>query len=140
VSGDFSIDLALISDFKTRSGTSNVSGALAVRYLGGILDLPGFWLEVGDVNSDVVKKLCSEMVRTLKDIGVDLLILGPICESEPPFDYDGLDFLATAVLVGLSIWFARLDEEDWAMQPWYHGFLQVLRILRGQVPCIIMSL
>ncbi|KAJ7858419.1 hypothetical protein B0H13DRAFT_1901841 [Mycena leptocephala] len=35
-----------------------------------------------------------------------------------PFDYDGADFLATAILTGLSSWFAKLDEDHWAVQPW----------------------
>jgi hypothetical protein len=122
--------------------TSSVCGALAIRYLAGILDLPGFWLGMGSVYSDVAKRLCFEMVRILKDIGVDVLALGPIDidESDPPFDYDGVDLLATAVLNGLSSWFSKLDEEYYALQPWYDGFRKFLRILRGQVPCTNMSL
>ncbi|KAJ7889233.1 hypothetical protein B0H13DRAFT_2532395 [Mycena leptocephala] len=60
------------------------------------------------------------MVRILKDIGADILTLGPIDidESDPPFDYDGVDLLATAVLTGLLSWFSKLDEEYYALQPW----------------------
>jgi hypothetical protein len=78
------------------------------------------------------------MVRILKDIGADILTLGPIDidESDPPFDYDGVDLLATAVLTGLLSWFRKLDEEHYALQPWYDGFRKFLHILRGQVSCL----
>ncbi|KAJ7825519.1 hypothetical protein B0H13DRAFT_1918609 [Mycena leptocephala] len=118
------------------AGTLSICGALSIRYLNGILDLPGFWLDMGNVHSDVANKLCSEMVRILKDIGADILTLGPIDidESDPPFDYDGVDLLATAVLTGLLSWFRKLDKEHYA-QPWYDGFRKFLHILRGQVSC-----
>ncbi|KAJ7889231.1 hypothetical protein B0H13DRAFT_2341574 [Mycena leptocephala] len=60
------------------------------------------------------------MVHILKDIGADILTLGPIDidESDPPFDYDGVNLLATAVLTGLLNWFGKLDEEHYALQPW----------------------
>jgi hypothetical protein len=73
------------------------------------------------------------MVRILKDIGADILTLGPISEPDLPVDYDGVDFLATAVLNGLSSWFAKCDKEHWALQPWYTNFCTFLNILRGQV-------
>jgi hypothetical protein len=84
----------------------NISNALCLRYLRGILDLPRFWSETGSVHiySDVAKKLCCLMSRVLKDIGVDILALGPAMESEPPFDYEGVDCLATTVLAGLFSW------------------------------------
>jgi hypothetical protein len=70
------------------------------------------------------------MVRVLKDIGVDIPSLGPIEASEAPLDYDGVDFLATTLLNGLSNWFGKLDRRDWAVQPWYESFAQVLWLLR----------
>jgi hypothetical protein len=83
------------------------------------------------VHSDVAKKLCSAMVRVLKDIGADILTLGPINESDPPFDYNGVDFFATTVLAGLSSWFAKCDKEHWVLQAWYTDFRTCLNILRG---------
>ncbi|KAF7355827.1 hypothetical protein MVEN_00910900 [Mycena venus] len=82
--------------------TSN-SRALCIRYLGGILNLPQNWLELGSMNSHFIKKLCCEMVQVLKDIGVDTYALGPITEEpDVPFDYGGVDFLAITVLSGIS--------------------------------------
>ncbi|KAF7344971.1 hypothetical protein MVEN_01659800 [Mycena venus] len=112
------------------SGATSYSRSICIRYLGGILDVPAFWSEMGAVHSDVAKKLCSEMVRVLKDIGVDILALGPIDKSEPPFDYDGVDFLATTVLNGILSWFGRLKQKNWSFQPWYKGFVELLQLLQ----------
>jgi hypothetical protein len=70
------------------------------------------------------------MSRVLKDIGVDILTLGPTEESEPTFDYDGVDFLATTVLTGLLSWLSKLDREDWPWQPWFDGFCEFVQLLR----------
>lgn len=52
-----------------------------MRYVGGILDLPGFWLDIRRAHADVANKLCCELVRVLKDIGVDILSLGHLGEE-----------------------------------------------------------
>jgi hypothetical protein len=69
------------------------------------------------------------MNRVLKDIGVDILALGPAEESEQPFDYQGVDFLVTTILTGLLSW-CKLDLEDWPMQPWFDSFREFLQLLR----------
>ncbi|KAJ7833767.1 hypothetical protein B0H14DRAFT_3710244 [Mycena olivaceomarginata] len=102
--------------------------ALCIQYLAGVLDLPRFWQNLGSAHSQVADKLCCRMVQVLKDIGVDIPTLGLI--EEAPVDYDGVDLLATALLGGLSSWFRKLDRDDWAMQPWYETFTQVLQLLR----------
>ncbi|KAF7358515.1 hypothetical protein MVEN_00902400 [Mycena venus] len=112
------------------SSSSKYASALCIRYLGGILDLPGFWAVMGGVHSDVARKLCGEMVQVLKDIGVDVLVLGLFDDSEPPFDYYGIDFMASRILDGLFNWFEKLDQEDWPVQPWYESFTEFLRLLR----------
>ena len=77
-----------------------------------------------------MNKLCSELVKVFKDIGVDILALGPIDESELPFDYEGVDLLATNLLTGVLGWFNKLDQNDWAKQLWYESFKEVLQLLR----------
>ncbi|KAJ7663138.1 hypothetical protein DFH06DRAFT_344938 [Mycena polygramma] len=106
---------------------------LSVRYLGGILDLPGFWLDMGTVHFDVAKKLCVTVLCKLQDIGADILASGSLVELEPTCDYDAIDFLALTLLTGLSSWFTRIDQEVWAQQPWYAGFRKILCVLRGLV-------
>ncbi|KAF8159030.1 hypothetical protein K438DRAFT_1985964 [Mycena galopus ATCC 62051] len=83
-------------------GSSEYSSALCVRYLAGVLSLPGFWLDLGTIHGHIADKLCCQLVRVLKDIGVDIPALGPVDESENPFDYNGLDILATTLLDGIS--------------------------------------
>jgi hypothetical protein len=70
------------------------------------------------------------MSQVLKDIGVDILALGPAADSEPPFDYDGVDFLATTILTGLLNWFDKLNREDWPLQSWFGGFCDFVQLLR----------
>ncbi|KAJ6522995.1 hypothetical protein B0H19DRAFT_1386507 [Mycena capillaripes] len=112
------------------SEPSSYSRALCIQYLGGILDLPGFWSEMSYTHAHVASKLCSAMVRVFKDIGVDVLTLGPLNELELPFDYEGLDFLSKTVLTGISNWFSQSDGEQLSTQPWYDTFSQLLQLLR----------
>ncbi|KAF8159081.1 hypothetical protein K438DRAFT_326065 [Mycena galopus ATCC 62051] len=67
-------------------GSSEYSSALCVRYLAGVLSLHVFWLDLGTIHSHIANKLCCRLVRVLKDIGVDIPALGPVDESENPFD------------------------------------------------------
>ncbi|KAF8159027.1 hypothetical protein K438DRAFT_325664 [Mycena galopus ATCC 62051] len=97
-------------------GSSEYSTALCVRYLAGVLDLPGFWLNMWSVHAHVANKLCDQLIRVLRDIGADIPALGPI-ESEKPFDYDGLDILAITLLRGISSWVAKIKQQDLSVQP-----------------------
>ncbi|KAF7370235.1 hypothetical protein MSAN_00654300 [Mycena sanguinolenta] len=109
---------------------SKYSSALSLRYLGGILGFSAFWQDMGKIHCYVVNKLCSKLIKIFKDIGVDILALGPIEESEQPSDYEGVDLLATSLLTGILGWFEKLDQNDWAKQPWYESFKEVLQLLR----------
>jgi hypothetical protein len=66
------------------------------------------------------------------------LALGPAEESEPPFDYQGVDFLATTILTGLSNWLDKLNREDWPLQPWFECCCEFVQLLRKSVyNCIL---
>jgi hypothetical protein len=56
--------------------------------------------------------------------------LGPGDESEPPFDYDGVDSFATNTLTGISNWLSQMAREKFSMQPWYDTFCQFVQLLR----------
>ncbi|KAJ7757609.1 hypothetical protein B0H16DRAFT_1689610 [Mycena metata] len=113
------------------SGDTVFASALCVRYLAAILELPDFWSDMGPVQSDVNRKLCSEMIVILKDIGVDDLMLGSLPEdSNTLLDYEGADLLATIILRGLSSWIARINKDEWPLQPWYQPSRELLRLLR----------
>ncbi|KAF7328488.1 hypothetical protein MVEN_02535700 [Mycena venus] len=115
---------------RNSADTFQYSSAICVRYLGGVLALPGFWQDTGKIHSYVANRLCCEMVRLLKDIEVDVQTLGPIDESEPPFDYEGVDLLSTLILNGLLNWFSKLDKDDWGLQVWYESFKEFIQLLR----------
>jgi hypothetical protein len=51
-------------------------------------------------------------------------------ESEPPFDYEGVDFLAIRILTSLSGWFGKLAEQERSVQPWFDRFVEFLQLLR----------
>jgi hypothetical protein len=70
------------------------------------------------------------MVCILKDLGVDVLVLGPIDEPETHFDHEGVDFLATTVLTGISGWLGKLDQKHWIAQPWHESFREFLQLIR----------
>ncbi|KAF8182779.1 hypothetical protein K438DRAFT_1152942 [Mycena galopus ATCC 62051] len=106
------------------------STALCVRYLAGVLDLPGFWLNMESVHAHVANKICCRLGQVLKDMGVDIPALGPTDELENPFDYNGVDRLATTLLDGISDWFTKIKQEDWAVQQWYESFAKLLQLLR----------
>jgi hypothetical protein len=91
--------------------------------------LPAFWLDTGDLHANVAQKLCLEMIVVLKDIGADTL---PSAESEtePFFDYGGVDFLADTLLGGIFSWLGKLDCNAWALQPWYSSWCGVVTLLR----------
>ncbi|KAF8182758.1 hypothetical protein K438DRAFT_1724776 [Mycena galopus ATCC 62051] len=112
-------------------GSSKYSRALCVRYLAGVLNLPGFWLNRGNAHAHVANKLCCQLGHLLKDIGADNPVLGPITESEAPFDYAGVDILALTLLGGISGWFAKLEPEEWSLQPWVESFTGFLKLLRA---------
>jgi hypothetical protein len=70
------------------------------------------------------------MSQVLKDIGVDIMVLGPTEESETTFDYDGVDFLATTILTGLLSWSIKLGREDWPLQPWFEHCREFVQLSR----------
>jgi hypothetical protein len=89
---------------------------------------------MGRVHTDVARKLCAEMVRVLRDISIDILPSEESPRSEAPFDYDGVDLLADALLVGISSWLREINPAEWALQPWYLHLREVVHLLRGCVP------
>ncbi|KAF8197207.1 ras family-domain-containing protein [Mycena galopus ATCC 62051] len=117
---------------------SAISNALGIRYLAGILELPGFWMNMGSVHTDVARKLCAEMVRVLKDISIDILPSEEFPRSEAPFDYDGVDVLADAILVGISSWLRQMNPTEWPLQPWYLHLREVVHLLRGPISAALL--
>ncbi|KAJ6571161.1 hypothetical protein B0H19DRAFT_657834 [Mycena capillaripes] len=83
------IERLLIAHGCETGADSKFCNALSIRYLVGILQLPGFWSEFGSVHGDIARKLCLGTVRILKDISLDILPSEPSPTTESPFDYEG---------------------------------------------------
>ncbi|KAF8185512.1 P-loop containing nucleoside triphosphate hydrolase protein [Mycena galopus ATCC 62051] len=132
------IERLLVAHSCETDTASAISNALCIRYLAGILELPGFWMNMGSVHTDVARKLCGEMVRVLKDMAIDILPSEEFPRSEVPFDYDGVDVLADAILVGISSWLRQMNRTEWPLQPWYLHLREVVHLLRGPISAALL--
>ncbi|KAF7373302.1 hypothetical protein MSAN_00539500 [Mycena sanguinolenta] len=100
------------------------SGIIAQRYLTGILELPAFWQGSGPLYTATFSKILHRLICVLKDLGLES---GDRKEYiDLIFDNEGIDSLASAVLVGVASWHLASPQS----QRWYHVLLQILRLLR----------
>ncbi|KAJ7624459.1 G-protein alpha subunit-domain-containing protein [Roridomyces roridus] len=110
-------------------GASKYSQPLAIRYLGGILELPSFWRQSGPVYRGVVQKLLARSTILLKDLNLDALEPGESMPEEPECDTEGVDIFCEALLVGILTWLpgekAQTNDETW--YPSLYALLQLLR-------------
>ncbi|KAF7331237.1 hypothetical protein MKEN_00000600 [Mycena kentingensis (nom. inval.)] len=103
---------------------------IALRYLGGILELPSFWAQAGSIFDDVLRKLADAASRLLRDLDVEQAATGTPTESISS-DIDGADIFCTALLAGIhdivvqSRAGMELEEERW-----YGAMAAVVRLLR----------
>ncbi|KAF8185493.1 P-loop containing nucleoside triphosphate hydrolase protein [Mycena galopus ATCC 62051] len=95
-------------------------------------------MNMGSVHTEVARKLCAEMVRVLKDISIDILPSEEFPRSEVPFDYDGVDVLADAILVGISSWPRQINPTEWPVQPWHLHLREVVHLLRGPISAALL--
>ncbi|KAJ7498869.1 hypothetical protein FB451DRAFT_1203270 [Mycena latifolia] len=109
-------------------GNSTHSQAIAVRYLGGILALPSFWLQTGTMYRAVVQKLLDRTALLLKDLGVDSE--GLESSSDVPSDVEGVDLLCEALLTGMQAWFPERASPATTREFWYPSLSSVLQLLR----------
>ncbi|KAF7369323.1 hypothetical protein MVEN_00260600 [Mycena venus] len=107
-------------------GISRFSSHISIRYLGGILELPSFWLQTGPIFEVVVRKILLRMVLLFKDLGLDSL---EECEDKSS-DTEGIDILCEAVLDGVQGWFAGRGPDEICDEYWYQHFREVIKLLR----------
>ncbi|KAJ7496258.1 hypothetical protein B0H11DRAFT_2385759 [Mycena galericulata] len=112
------------------SDPSTVPGALALRYLGGALELPTFWLESGPIHVAIFTKILGRLTCALKDLGMDLG--DNVDKFETPtqpliFDTEGIDSTASAILTVIS---ARATANP-TSEYWYRDVAQIVQLLRG---------
>ncbi|KAJ7165711.1 hypothetical protein C8R43DRAFT_1165310 [Mycena crocata] len=107
-------------------GPSDFSALIAVRYLGGILERPSFWLQTGSIYGSIIKKLIVKTAVFLKDLGVDSPEDIIPMESS---DFVGIDILCQALLQGIYSWMVGRGS-DLMEEFWYEPLLQVILLLR----------
>ncbi|CAK5277823.1 unnamed protein product [Mycena citricolor] len=102
-----------------RADTDSSHGVLIVRFLYGLVVLPTFW-EVQNAERAAVADtgIDAEEVREGEEF----------FDDDPPFDYEGVDCLCHALLVGLSRW-NPLILHTRQSEPWFSLFLQIIGLL-----------
>jgi hypothetical protein len=107
------------------------SKLIAVRYLGGILELPTFWAENNcKYHGAVVKKLCERVCHLIQDVDIDLL---DDINKHITSDTEGIDILGDAILVGTYGWIRQSFAEDLVAEPWHRPLIELIQQLRWHV-------
>ncbi|KAJ7828716.1 hypothetical protein B0H13DRAFT_296706 [Mycena leptocephala] len=121
-SGDLSVieHLLIASEYSA----SSIPDALAQRYLAGVLELPSFWQESRAIHITVVRKILDRVTRVLNDLSLD-------SDSDEGrdgilFDHEGIDSLASAILVGVLNWQSANPEPRY----WHRSLTEIVRLLR----------
>ena len=118
--------------FLTYSANLHLSRLIAIRYIGGILELPAFWAkEYYQLQRYVVEKLCSRTVSLIEDIDIDAPAVDGYTRIS--WDTEGIDILAAAILSGVQGWIQRQLAADLKAEPWFCGLLELTEQLRRQV-------
>ncbi|KAJ7104904.1 hypothetical protein C8R44DRAFT_807253 [Mycena epipterygia] len=110
-------------------GSSTFSRFIAVRYLGGILDLPSFWLQSGMMLRAVVQKILVRATTLLKDLGVDSVRSDDSMLSVPS-DIEGVDILCEVLLVRIQSWLPDRLSSEITCEAWYPSLYHVVQLLR----------
>ncbi|KAJ7448364.1 hypothetical protein FB451DRAFT_1567286 [Mycena latifolia] len=105
------------------------SCSLALRYLGGILELPTFWLESGPVHRMVLKKILIRLEFVLRDLGLDTPQIDGDAAADIIGDTEGIDLLATAILTEICSW----NNSGVESECWYESLGTVVGLLRGSI-------
>lgn len=94
------------------SGVYELSGLIAIRYLGGILELPTFWLQENyDYHQSFAGKLFQTTRKCLEDIGIGCNHqLDPTTEKIS--DSESIDTLAYSLVVGATDWRAWIHDQE----------------------------
>ncbi|KAJ7608339.1 hypothetical protein FB45DRAFT_386126 [Roridomyces roridus] len=116
-------------------GHSKFSRLLAIRYLGGVLQLPSFWRQTGRIYWSVLSKLLQQITILLKDLGVDVAQQREILMGAVQADIEGIDILCEAVLLGIHGGLQN-SQSGTTTDEWYSNLGSVLHILRRYEPIL----
>ena len=98
---------------------------VAIRYLGGILELPTFWSEENyQYQRFAATRLFSRTVEFIEDLDMESEFHEVDTDIDTA-DIEGLDILSTSILVGTETWISRLGTSV-ANECWFGAFVQFL--------------
>lgn len=116
--------------FTYRSETG-FSKLIAVRYLGGILELPTFWAENNyKYHGAIIKKLCKRVCHLIQDVDIDL---PDDINKHITSDTEGIDILGDAILVGTYGWIWQSFTEDLVAEPRNRPLIELIQQLQWHV-------
>jgi hypothetical protein len=118
-------------------GSSVFSRFIAIRYLGGILELPSFWQQSGTLYRAFVQRLLCQAVILLKDLGVD----SPATDGytdDLSVDIEGVDIFCDALLSGIQTWLPSISSSTITSELWYPSLHQVLQLLRQYEDSVLL--
>lgn len=101
---------------------------MAIRYLGGLLELSTFWSnDQYPVQRYAATRLFSRTIELIEDLGMENESPGLETDNHGvTSDLEGLDILCTSILVGTETWISRLGTSMVAEEYWCEPFVQFL--------------
>ncbi|KAF7300938.1 hypothetical protein MIND_00656700 [Mycena indigotica] len=126
--GGLTVVEKLLVAFELHTPTES-NAFLPLRYIGGILELPSFWLQSGQLFDTVLRKIAHAMSQILRDLDVEQASDNT---TELVFaDLDGLDIVLSAFLSGIHGFIIRCNIlgilQD---QEWFQDTFQLVSLLR----------
>ncbi|KAG8831846.1 hypothetical protein FRC17_002498 [Serendipita sp. 399] len=104
-----------------------IPGLVAMRYIGGILQLSAFWQQANySHHQEFTQKILRRLRKYLEDIGFGRE--GPPGSTEHVSDIEGIDIVAHAVLQGVNRW-SHHSSEDVNTGCWFVEFRKVVELL-----------
>jgi hypothetical protein len=106
-----------------------IHSALAIRYLGAILELPSFWqLSSSIPNQHMVQKLLQRAITLIQDLGIEHEDTSDPA-LEDVLDNEGIDYLIHAMLKGIEEYMQKNGPRYLVDQLWWNDLLGVLKLL-----------
>ncbi|KAG8808985.1 hypothetical protein FRC17_003669, partial [Serendipita sp. 399] len=111
-----------------RSDFHEISGLVAMRYLGGILQLSPVWQEVNQRHhQEFIRKLLRRIRNSLEDVGFGRE--GSLGSTEHVSDIEGIDIVAHAALQGVAIWLRDSPGGEIGTVGWLNEFQKTVELL-----------
>jgi hypothetical protein len=103
--GEFATSLFPASNDRYNLVSDKFEPRIAIRYLGGILELPTFWSQdPHDNQRTVARKLFFRLKQLIADQDVEYMLEPSESLGEIRADMQGVDIIATAFLDGVRNW------------------------------------